>query len=191
MEEVTSSLSGIASQAAQRHGLPFQLVIAILQYESTGDVWAWNPEPRYRWLWNVKTNQPFRELTPAEASSESPPKDFPCLRGDRDQEWWGQQASWGAMQLMGAVGRELGFRGPYLTQLCDHVLNIPLGCLHLRKLALRFLPTHGWAGVCAAYNGGPGALLGPGQFRNPQYPAKIKLILGEWPEAVLTKAVTA
>jgi len=171
---------------ATEYGLPLRLLQAIAMTESGGDDWAWNPEPKYRYLWDVKRARPFRRLTAAEVASEFPAKDFPSMAGtDPDQEWWAQQASWGRFQLMGAVARELGYRQPFLTSLCKPEISIPLACKHIRHLAARFLPTHGWAGVCAAYNGGPGALLGPGQFRNPQYPAKIKLLLGSWPAAEL------
>jgi hypothetical protein len=63
-----------------------------------------------------------------------PPKDFPYLAGDRDQEWWAQQASFGLMQLMGGLARELGFKGAYLTALCDPDLNLQIGCKHLSAL---------------------------------------------------------
>lgn len=142
--------------AANRHGLPLALVRAIVHVESGFNAWAWNPEPQYRYLVDVRTSKPFRTLTAAESASEIPPIDFPCLAGDRDQEWWGQQASWGLMQLMGAVARERGFTGPYLPQLTDPVSNLEFGCAHLALLLRRFGATYGTDGAIAAYNtGGP------------------------------------
>ena len=114
----------LIQSAAARHALPELLVIAVVEVESAGNSWAWNPEPRYRYLWDVKRGRPFRPLTEAERASEIPPDDFSCIAGDRDQEWWGQQASWGLMQVMGAVAREHGFRGPYLTELSVPELSI-------------------------------------------------------------------
>jgi soluble lytic murein transglycosylase-like protein len=130
--------------AAQARDLDPNLVEAQILKESTGNPWAYNPEPRYRYLWNVATNQPFRPLTLGERVSEEPPPDFPFLRGDRDQEWWAQQASWGLCQVMGATAREEGFRGPYLTQLCDPATNLPIGCSVLAKLLLWSAGTCGW-----------------------------------------------
>ena len=101
----STALWRVAKAAA--HGLPPLLITALVEQESAGDPYAWNPEPRYRYLWDVKRNAPFRTPTEAERASEIPPHDFPTLGGDRDQEWWGQQASWGLMQVMGAVAREL------------------------------------------------------------------------------------
>src|SRR5437667_866655 len=91
------------------------LTIGLVNIESSGNPWAWNPEPRYPFLWDVTQRRPFRVLTPGVVISPSPPEDFLALAGDADQEWWGQRASWGLMQIMGSVAREEGFRGPYLT----------------------------------------------------------------------------
>jgi hypothetical protein len=113
-----------------------ELVLAVIWQESGGIQAAWNPEQRYRWFWNVRTNAPFRRVTDAENMSEYPPTDFPSLAGDPDQEWWGQQASWGLMQPMGAVARECGMKNKYVGDLLIFPeLNIQIGCTHLsRKL---------------------------------------------------------
>lgn len=144
----------LIEQFAAAHGVDPNLVEAIVIHESSGVPWAWNPEPDYRYLWDVKHHAPFRPLTYAERASEQPPDDFPFFAGDRDQEWWGQQASWGLMQVMGAVAREHGFAAPYLSQLCDPATNLTIGCDVLAKLI------H-WSGgnvrvALAAYNGGKG-----------------------------------
>lgn len=125
------------NDAAGRYGLSPKLVAAFVQVESGGNPWAWNPEPHYRWFWDVRRNQPFRQLLPGDSENESPPLDFQCLAGDRDQEWWGQQASWGLMQTMGAVARENGFATCYLTELCVPKVSLEFGCRHLRRLIAR------------------------------------------------------
>jgi hypothetical protein len=107
------------------------LILAMIWTESSGHAWAWNPEPRYRWLWNVKLDAPFRKMSVEEIAAKDPPEDFPCFAGDPDQEWWGQQASWGLMQIMGAAAREQGFRGAYLTELAEPYCNIEFGLKHL------------------------------------------------------------
>jgi len=156
--------------AANRHGLKPLDVAAIVSVESSFNPWAWNPEPRYRYLWDTKQKTPFRPLLPAEILSEYPPKDFHSMYGDPDNEWWGQSCSWGLMQVMGAVAREHGFQGAYLTQLCDPVINLEYGC---KQLAALFR----WSGgeeepAFAAYNGGKvGNLHRP--FRNQNYVVKV------------------
>lgn len=128
------TFEALARDAAQSFGLDEALICALIDVESSWSPWAWNPEPRFRWLWNVKTNQPFRKLSFGEAELKSPPVDFPTLAGDRDQEWWGQQASWGLMQVMGAVARERGYPQPYLTALLEPGTNLEIGCRHFRHL---------------------------------------------------------
>ena len=140
--------------AALAHGLDPLVVAALIQVESGGQPWAWNPEPVYRYLWNVRDAVPFRPMTVSELRSKYPPSDFPCLAGDPDQEYWGQQASWGLMQIMGAVARERGYRDPYLTALCDVDTNLALGCEHFR---VQLVWAHGDVEkALGAYNAGRG-----------------------------------
>lgn len=137
--------------AARAHDLDPALLAALVSVESSWCPWAWNPEPRYRYLWDVRAGRPFRRLTAAEEASEWPPEDFATWRGDTDQEWWGQQASWGLCQVMGAVAREHGCTEPYLPALCDPATGILYGCLHLRALRRRWSLE---ADYVAAYNAG-------------------------------------
>lgn len=146
------SLRDVIKGVAKLHGQDPLLVEAIVLTESSGDKWAWNPEPRYRYFWDVKKRRPFRAVTEAEIASELPPADFSALHGARDQEWWAQQASWGLMQIMGAVARELGCTSPYLTALCDPITNLTYGCLKLAEL-MRW-STNNTICALAAYNGG-------------------------------------
>lgn len=136
------------------HGLPLDMVRTLIQIESSWNQWAWNPEPRWRWFWNVRDRRPFRAITSMERDSQKPPDDFPMLAGDRDQEWWAQQASWGLMQIMGAVARESGFDGKYLPEILDPEENVVLGCRYLDKLKRRHHEEFGWRGVLMAYNTG-------------------------------------
>jgi hypothetical protein len=139
---------------AGQYRLDPDVVEAMVLQESGGDEWAWNPEPHYRYFWDVKASKPFRQPTAAELASQFPPRDFPMLGGDRDQEWWAQQASFGLLQVMGAVAREQGFRGVFLTELCQPTLNLDIGCQFFAVL-LRWAKGDTWQAV-AAYNGGRG-----------------------------------
>lgn len=146
------------------------LVAAQVMIESGSDEWAFKPEPRYQYFWDVSTRKPFRAVTDAELLAKTPPIDFPCLAGSQSQEWLGQQTSWGLLQIMGAVARENGFRGAFLSELCDPVTNLTLGCGHLAELLQ-------WAQgnfdqALAAYNGGKGGNITP-PFRNQAYADKI------------------
>lgn len=157
-----------ASKAAE---LPLALVQAIVKVESSGDTFAFNPEPHYRYLWNVAENKPFRALTPEERASERPPADFPRPAGvPRDAEWWGQQASWGLMQVMGGTARWLGFGGKWLPALCDPRIGLEWGCKYLRRLVER----HGsLADAVAAYNAGDAIRGEDGKYINQEYVDKV------------------
>lgn len=158
MTSRTTWTHDIAGEAGANRIDP-DLVEAIVIVESGANPWALNYEPRYRYLVDVRTWQPFRTLTEAETASEIPPADFRAVAGDPDQEWVSQQASWGLMQLMGALARELGFKGPYITELCRVDLNLRLGCRHLANL-LRWADGD-IARAAAAYNAGRGGWASP------------------------------
>lgn len=151
---MTPTIDDAIAAAAATHRIDPAILTALVQVESGGQPFAWNPEPRYQYLWDVRHGRPFRAITAAEGASEIPPPDFPCLAGDADQEWWAQQASWGLCQLMGAVAREHGCRVPYLPALGDPFLNLTLGASHLAELLA-------WAQrdvrrALGAYNAGKG-----------------------------------
>lgn len=169
-----SNLLAIAEGQAHVHQLPAKLVAAVCLVESGNDIFAWRAEPRYRYLWDVKSGGAFRPLTAAENASEAAPADFPYLSGlsSRDSEWRGQQASWGPMQVMGAVAREYGFLGRF-PALCTAWEGVRYGCRHLVQLKLRYLDRFGWAGVVAAYNAGSPRMDETGRWVNEAYVNKI------------------
>lgn len=150
----TAHLRAAIESVASRHGLEPDLVEAVCLTESGGNPFAWNPEPRYRYVVDARNGRPFRALTSLEAIGKFPPPDFRAIAGDADQEWWGQQASWGLLQVMGAVAREHGFRGPYLTELTDVMVGLHFGCKHLAS-QLAWAKGDTDRGL-RAYNGGRG-----------------------------------
>lgn len=179
-----NQLQALVAETAERHSLPPALVCAVVTVESGWDTTACRLEPQYRYLWDVRSNRPFRRLTAAELRSEQAPSDFPAPPGvGRHTEWQHQQTSWGLMQIMGAVARERGCTVRFLTALCEPGIGLEYGCLHLAHYAYtcRYLDRYGWAGVCRAYNGGPYAAV---HATNPEYPHKVLAVLGgEWPQS--------
>lgn len=168
--ELVVRYKDLIRQIAGRYDLRPRLVAAVMHVESSGIPWAWNPEPPYRYLWNVALNEPFRSLTAEERENEVPPDDFPAPRGvARDAEWWGQQASWGLMQVMGAVARERGFDGRFMSQLCEPICGLTYGCRHLAA----YVESYGEDAAIASYNGGPAGNTTP-PFRNQSYLSKVR-----------------
>ena len=150
------------------HQLDPRWVLAFIQVESSGDIYAWRTEPTYNYLWDVKQHKPFRKLLPAEVNCEVAPADFYSLAGSRNTEWLGQQASWGPMQVMGAVAREFGFKD-HFPKLCGDI-GVEIGCLLIKRLHRSYFTTHGIEGVAAAYNAGsPRILAKTHQYANQEY----------------------
>ncbi len=166
--------------AAAAAAIDPDLLAALVEKESANDPAAWNPEPRYRYFWNVRTGAPFRRVSDLELDAKFPPKDFPALAGDPDNEWWGQQSSWGLTQIMGAVAREHGYKGKYLPGLvADPAANLAIGAVHLaaniRWASALYVGLEGGrlaaatrAGL-AAYNGGRTGNAPTGPLRNASY----------------------
>lgn len=158
----------LITSTAREHDLPDELVGAIVCTESARIATRWRVEPRYRYLWDVAAARPFRPLTHAEIATEKAPRDFSAIEGSSvDTEWWGQQASWGLMQVMGAVAREHGF-GDDFPLLCDPLTGLRWGCKHLAWVAKSYFNRYGWSGVIAAYNAGSPRRVG-GQWVNQHY----------------------
>lgn len=164
-----------------RHDLDANIVRAIIETESGGDLFAWRYEPPYRYLWNVKWNTAFRKLTEQEIREDRPPTDFHSTIGSRATEWIGQQASWGPMQIMGAVAREYGYSG-HFTELCS-ALGIEFGCMHLARLKKRYFDKYGWEGVIAAYNAGSPRKVDSG-WENQEYVDKVAANMGAINQAI-------
>ena len=87
----------------------------------------------------------------------------------------GQMCSWGLMQVMGAVARELGYTQSF-PKLCYPAVGLRYGCLHLHKFKSKY---SAWPDVIASYNAGsPRRSLGPGSpYFNQSYVDKV---LAEW-----------
>ena len=131
------------------------LVEALVLQESSGNRFAFRPELTYPYLWDVALHKPFRKLYVGEAGQKAAPGDFPSLtRGGRQQEWVGQQTSWGLGQIMGAVAREHEFVGLYLSELVEVELNLSLV---VKILSSNLKRAHGDEPTAlAAYNAGWG-----------------------------------
>lgn len=163
-----------ANVLAPKYQLPIGLVVAMIRVESGGDPYAFRCEPNYRYLWDVAKRMPIA-VSDEDAGRRLPPKLFYGIAGESSlTEWIGQQASWGALQIMGAVARELGWAGPF-PGLCMPMNGIDYGCKHLARLRDRFFRESGWHGVVASYNAGSPryAAIGSTGFVNQSYVDKV------------------
>jgi soluble lytic murein transglycosylase-like protein len=101
------SLVQLAKQKASEHGLDPTLICAIVEQESDWNQWAMRFEPAFE----------RRYIKPALPQSPT-------------TEEMAKAVSFGLMQIMGEVARELGFGEKYLTELCDPFINLEYGCKH-------------------------------------------------------------
>ena len=161
--ESPEDVQELVMEFADKHGIPANLLRAIVQTESAGNTWAMRYEPDYRWLWDVRNDNPYKgdpELLPSPS--------FVSVK----TELVGQRTSWGLMQVMGATARELGFRGRYLSRFVDPEFGLEYGCRYLRRLHERFGP--GWEAVAAAYNAGSPRRREDGAWINQAYIDRIR-----------------
>ena len=101
----------LAKTTAASHGLQPELVCAVCEQES-----AWNP-------WAIRCEPAFK----AHYIDGDP-----ILGQLSDTEAWSRSFSWGLMQVLGEVARELGFSRPhFVSELCDPVVGLEYGCKHL------------------------------------------------------------
>lgn len=149
--KLPSAIAAVVSATAQRHGLDPCVFAALVTKESSGDPFAIRHEPGYRWLWDCWEGKPFRRLEVAEMFSSKPPADFRSFTGaSAPTEWAAQRTSWGICQVMGAVAREHGFRGPFLSSLVEPEQSAEYGARLLVSLLRRWeLPE-----ALSAYNAG-------------------------------------
>ena len=82
-----------------------------------------------------------------------------------------QSMSWGLMQIMGSVARELGFTD-YIHRLSDPLLGVNYGCLKLRKLYERYGEANE-SDIIAGYNAGSALKEKTGMYFNQQYVDKV------------------
>lgn len=131
------SRKAVVAKWAQRYGLDSSLVCALIEHESSWNQWAERFEPMFydRYIQPLVNRNEVKTATEAKSRA----------------------TSYGYMQVMGQVAREMGFIGRYLTELCDPEVGIDYGC---RKLQQCFQKHPDARGALLCFNGGG----------DPQYP---------------------
>lgn len=130
------------------------LCVAIATVESNWDPWAVRFEPRWNYLYN-------------------PDVYAQKLRITEHTEKVLQSCSWGIMQVMGSVARELGFDGP-LQQLCGPAYSAEYGCKKLFQYRKKYKTE---ADIIAAYNYGLAVKFLNGKYKNQEYVDKVSAVL--------------
>jgi soluble lytic murein transglycosylase-like protein len=135
----------LIKDVADSFKLPTNLVQAIVLIESNGNTWA------------VRYEQDFYARYVRGREYETYPG---C---SRITEGHMRACSFGLMQVMGQTARESGFKGTFLTELCDPKEGLHWGCRYLERQISRY--GGDLESAVAAYNAGSARRVG-GQFVN-------------------------
>ena len=146
---LTPEIQKLIAEYAARFCLPEWLICGVINTESGGDPWA------------VRFEAAFR--------AHYVPDQCQVFGASHETERTTRACSWGLMQIMGQVAREYGFKGEFLSELCDPATGMEYGCRHLARFRDRHYDALGWAGVAAAYNAGTPRKDAAGRFLNQEY----------------------
>jgi len=133
-------------EVAKDSGIEPELLGAIVLTESGGDQWAVRFEPQYKWLFQTRDNALRNKIT-------------------EDTEKVLQMCSYGLCQVMGAVARELGLKGP-IFELLSVTSNLTYACRLLNRLRAKYKSNED---VLSAYNAGSVIKMQNGEYKNQPY----------------------
>lgn len=145
---------GWVEKYAKEAGLEPDWVAACIMTESNGNPYAVRYEPHFKYLLNTRIW--------AEKLGLSVETEEVC-----------QKTSWGYMQIMGAVARELGFEG-HITELLDVQVNLKFGTLKLKQLVWKY---GNILDAIAAYNAGSVRKTPGGHYENQKHVDRFDALL--------------
>ena len=151
----------IAETKSKEHQIPFELVLAVIEKESAFN----NMTYRYEELWRYHKNIEFFATK---------------TRVSYNSEKHLQATSWGLMQVMGTVARELGFEG-HFTELSDPGVGIEFGCRKLKQLLKKYSTQDD---AISSYNAGSPRRLPDGTYSNQEYVSKVNKFMLAWREQI-------
>jgi soluble lytic murein transglycosylase-like protein len=148
-------IDSMVAHYAVENNVEQALVHAIIQTESAGNPWSIRYEPNMKWV-----------------SLEDAGRFAKDLHISLDTELMCQRTSWGLMQVMGVVARELDW-SEELTKLLEPEIRIMYGCKQLRRIK-EWNKSYSFDDVIAAYNAGSARVTSAGHYQNQAYVDKVK-----------------
>jgi len=145
-----ADLIALLRSCAENFNVDPDLVVAIATIESGIYPLATRFEPNWKYFWRTKEFAKSLGITEA-------------------TERVHQATSWGCLQVMGAVARELGFTDQ-LPALCTPDNGIRMGCKKLARLSEKY---ENEEAIIAAYNAGSARRLPGGKWENQDYVTKV------------------
>lgn len=146
----TQIVFAMVSDQAKKYGADPDLALAIATVESNGNQYAVRFEPNWKYFVTIST---FAQANLITTMTEQ------VL----------QQCSWGPMQIMGSVVRELGYQGP-LAALTDPAIALKYSMAKLKKLCDLYEDE---SALIAAYNAGTPRKNPDGKYENQAYVDKV------------------
>lgn len=135
--------------ASEEHEVPVSLIKAICRKESNFITWASRYEPGWKYFLDADKITEFCKKTSSSVATEK----------------IHQATSWGLMQVMGTVARELGYEG-HLPALCLPEIGLFYGVKKLKKCLS--VPGRSVMDAIAAYNAGTPVVIN-GKYKNQEY----------------------
>jgi soluble lytic murein transglycosylase-like protein len=152
---ITPEIKEIIEKLAKQYDISAALVSAFVMTESSGNPNAYRYEPAFYTKYIVPLNLP-------------------------EEEGKGRAASYGLMQVMGEVARELGFAGSF-EQLYDPETGLNYGIKHLEHYLRRYASSDNTLDYAiAAYNAGTPRKNKDGSFVNQGYVDMVKKYLAKF-----------
>lgn len=148
------NFENLIADTADQYKLPIKLVKAIVQVESDGNAWAIRYEIDFYTRYVAGKHY----------------KVFPGCSFTTEGQM--RACSFGLMQIMGQVARELGFDRPFLTELCNPAIGLEWGCKKLVQQIERY--NGNLESVVAAYNAGSARHDASGRLHNQVYVDKVR-----------------
>jgi len=140
--------------AASLYSLDPNWVKSIVQIESSGNTWSMRFEPLFYDSIKIRYRGKFS-----------------------DTEIVSRATSWGLMQVLGEVARELGYGGRFLTGLCEPMIGLRYGCMKFKQQLDRY--NADLLKAVSAYNAGTAIINPDGKFKNQTYVDKFGKALKE------------
>ncbi len=123
------ALGNLIKAAADKHGIPYEIALGMVQTESSGNAKATRHEPAFQRRYIDPLHYPAKEARQ-------------------------RATSWGLLQIMGETARSIGFKLAFEELLVPET-GLEWGLRYLAKLRAKY-PAEPWRVIVRAYNGGPG-----------------------------------
>ena len=126
-ERVKKWSAMVADLEPGSYGVEPGLLLAMVWQESSGDEAALRYEVGWRYFWNPKADDSL--YSKGWTVEQNRAHAWNVLGST---EFHSQSFSWGLLQVMGSVARELGLKG-YLAKICEPQVGLKMGLLHMQK----------------------------------------------------------